>query len=201
MYAIGRFTQFLKFSTFHDGQSLNHGEHGWELLLELRVLSALIRDEQTCILEAVRHHNAEALPDCLQDKSLRMARLIRDADKLDIFHIVHEALVCDGFQDLPRMLPQVELEGAINPTLVDQLRRDRVCSFSEVKSLKDFLLLQLSWVYDINYVPTFQQVVQRNILSRIAERLPRTDREIDHLLSDAEHYVANQINDNKGDKS
>lgn len=122
-----------------------------------------------------------------------MARLIRDADKLDIFHIVYHALIRDGFQDLPKMLPQVQLDGAINPVVIDPLRKDRACSFGEVKSLGDFLLFQLSWVYDINFVPTMKQIAHRNILSYIAQWLPKNDPAINDLLTNAECYVANQI--------
>lgn len=198
LHDIGRFTQYWKFGTFHDAQSLNHGEQGRQVLLELDVLSALADDEQVCIMDAVCYHNAKTLPDHLQAKSQRMARLIRDADKLDIFHIVYEALVRDGFQDLPRMLPQVQLDGAINPVVMNQLRKDRACSFDEVKSLADFLLFQLSWVYDINFVPTMKQIAHRNILFYIAQWLPKNDSGINALLTDAECYVANQIRGEKG---
>jgi len=197
LHDIGRFSQFQEFGTFHDAQSINHGERGRQILKQLEILSALSPDEQHCMFDAVQYHNTKTLPAHLENPSLPWVKLIRDADKLDIFHIVHESLVRDGFQDLPKMLPQVKLDGPINPIIINQINHDHTCSINEVKSLTDFLLLQLSWVYDINYVPTFQQIAHRHIVTNLSEHLPLNDSAINNLLQEAKHYVGQRASHTK----
>jgi hypothetical protein len=194
LHDVGRFSQFKEFGTFLDAESVNHGERGWSVVTKSDVLSGLARHERACILDAIRYHNVKApLPDQLEGDTFAWVKLIRDADKLDIFYTVHAAVIRDGFQDLSRMLPQVSLDGPISRKVISELLQYRSCSIADVRSLADFLLLQLSWVYDINYAPTFRQLAQRKIVSNIVEKLPRDHDAINDLVQDIERFMANHI--------
>jgi putative nucleotidyltransferase with HDIG domain len=118
LHDIGRFSQFAEFGTFMDATSVNHGKRGWEIVRETKILFPLKIEEQTALLEGIRYHNAKTEPDSLTEESLRFLKLIRDADKLDIFHIILDSVQRDGFQDLPGMLPQVILEGPANQKII-----------------------------------------------------------------------------------
>ncbi|MFO7901604.1 MAG: HD domain-containing protein [Planctomycetota bacterium] len=118
--------------------------------------------------------------------------LIRDADKLDIFRIVHDAVERDGFQELADMLPQVQLDAPISPVLLEELERRRCGSLEHVGSRSDYLLMQLSWVYDINYSSTFRRIVQRGIVRGIARELPLEDSRVRGIVQAAERYVDEQ---------
>lgn len=193
LHDVGRFSQFKEFGTFLDAESVNHGERGWAVVRQSNVLSGLHRHEQTCILDAIHYHNAKAIPDHLEGETLPWIKLIRDADKLDIFHTVYAAVVRDGFQDLPRMLPQVSLNGPISPNVIWELQTHRSCSIANVRSLGDFLLLQLSCIYDVNYTPTFRQIDQRSIVSNIARKLPGDHGVINDLVEEVERFISNHI--------
>jgi len=193
LHDVGRFSQFQEFGTFFDAESVNHGERGWGVVRQSDVLSDLVRHEQACILDAIRYHNVKAIPDLLEGETLPWIKLIRDADKLDIFHTVYAALIRDGFQDLPRMLPQVSLNGPISPSVICELQAHRSCSIASVRSLGDFLLLQLSCVYDINYASTFRQIDQRRIVANIAGKLPGDHGFINDLVEDLERLISNHI--------
>ena len=172
---------------------MDHGERGREVVRQSGLLSDLDHHERACILDAIHYHNLKSMPNHLNGKTRPWIELIRDADKLDIFHTVYDAVMRDGFQDLPRMLPQVRLDGPVSPKLIDELHTRRSCSIGLVKSLGDFLLLQLSWVYDINYAVTFRQLDQRGMICRIAGQLPRDNETVNDLVAEAEQYVANHI--------
>lgn len=88
LHDVGRFSQFATYGTFTDATSVNHGERGEEVVRQSEILSALEPAEQSALLDGIRYHNAKTEPDHLDEEGLRFLKLIRDADKLDIFHIV-----------------------------------------------------------------------------------------------------------------
>ena len=188
LHDAGRFSQFSEFRTFTDATSINHGERGWEVVRESNVLSALPPAEQKILLAGVRYHNAKTEPDHLDKESLRFLKLIRDADKLDIFHFVLASIRQDGFQSLPGMLPQVVLDGPVNPAIVHEIQTRQSCSITQVRSLVDFLLMQLSWIYDLNYSATFHQIIDRHIMDSIEQLLPK-EQQIEQIIQSTRQFA------------
>jgi len=187
LHDTGRFSQFVEFGTFSDASSVNHGERGWMVVRESGVLSALEPNEQEILLAGIRYHNAKTEPDHLDKESLRFLKLIRDADKLDIFHFVLASIRKDGFQSLPGMLPQVVLDGPVSSELIDEILAHRFCSIEKVRSLSDFLLMQLSWVYDLNYPAALKRVSEWSIIDRMESFFPK-NRPVDQV-----HKVVQEI--------
>ncbi len=172
LHDAGRFSQFAEFQTLSDAVSVNHGLRGWEVVSNAGILDAIEKRERNCILDSIRHHNARLVPDGLDAESLKFVRLIRDADKLDIFQVVQKALRNNGFRELEDMLPGFKLDGPVSRPLVDELKKNRSCAMTNVKSLADFMLMQLTWVHDINYPASYRQMAAKEIVPRIAEQLP-----------------------------
>jgi hypothetical protein len=111
--------------------------------------------------------------------------LIRDADKLDIWRvfagIYHqerepESAVVQHLPDLPTW------EDGIVRAIVDK----RMANVKDMKSLNDFKLLQLSWVFDLNFPEAFLMAKGRGDLAAIARSLPdeRTLRHAVGIISD-----------------
>jgi hypothetical protein len=192
LHDIGRFTQFKEYRTFHDAESFDHGERAWAILQQDSILSGVCESEQACILMGVRWHNAKDIPQDLDDKVLPSVQLIRDADKLDIFRVVITRIQDDGFQAIAKMFPHVSLDGPVNPDVITDFQMRRSSDFAKIKSLNDFLIMALGWIYDINYAPTFQRIIERNILSTFTDQLPRDDDAIRALIKQAEAFVGRQ---------
>jgi hypothetical protein len=168
---------------------VNHGQCGAEIIEQASVLSELPPFERACLLQGVRWHNAKDLPHDLDEAVRPWGQLIRDADKLDIFHIVAREIREDGFQSLAEMFPHVKLDGPVNPSIVEDFRMQRSSSFEQIKSLDDFLIMQLAWVYDMHFAPTFRRIVQRGILADITGHLPRDHEAVSALITQAEAFV------------
>ncbi|MEA2068889.1 MAG: HD domain-containing protein [Verrucomicrobiota bacterium] len=197
LHDVGRFSQFAEFGTFTDATSVNHGERGREIVRQSEILSALEPEEQNALLGGIRHHNAKTEPDHLEDESLRFLKLIRDADKLDIFRIVLDSVRRDGFQDLPGMLPQVVLAGPVTPRILHEIQTHRSCSIAEVRSLADFLLMQLGWVYDLNYPASFRLVLNRNTIENLEHALPG-DHQIQQVAQAIRDFAKQKTERDKG---
>lgn len=172
---IGRFPQYAEFKTFRDDMSVNHGVLGAKTLTEERILRELPPKEQETILQAVKFHNAFALPRIEDPDSLVFLKLIRDADKLDIWRVFTEyyetpeekraSAVGLGLLDAP----------GYSEKIIRSIREKRMASLSDMKTLNDFKLLQLSWLYDLNFAASFRLLLERDYIKRISAALPRTE--------------------------
>ncbi len=190
LHDVGRFEQYRRFSTFKDAISTNHAELGVRVLTENKALEGIQPGERRSILCAVSLHNVYRLPEAVTGKDLMFARLIRDADKLDIWRVFVEfygqpeaeraSAVGLGFPDLPGCSPEV----------VECLGRREMVRLSSVKILNDFKLLQLSWVFDLNYPASFRLALDRRLIRGIASTLPEEPAVANALGSIMEYAAA-----------
>jgi len=166
---VGRFQQYRDFGTFYDALSVDHGELGWKTVGESGILGSLDDVAREAILDGIRFHNRKGIPADVRPSSLGMVRLVRDADKLDVFEIVQRYLEEGRIRDL---LPRIREADEISGGVLDSLSETGRASYSQVRSVADFLLVQLSWVFDLNYPPAFRSILDRAVIERIGKRLP-----------------------------
>jgi HD domain len=168
---IGRFEQFRRYGTFNDRQSANHASLGIEVLDRAAVLDALPNAEKAIIIDAVRLHNAPSLPANRPPAATVFMRLIRDADKLDIWKVfadyyrraqLPEPVIIQHLPDAPTW----------QDTIVDAIRAQRKAAYRDMRSLNDYKLIQLSWVFELHFRETFVQTRKRGDLAIIARALP-----------------------------
>jgi len=172
---VGRFPQYRQYRTFDDSISVNHAAAGAKVLLEQNVLRGLAMDEQDLIIRSVTLHNVFTLPAGLDDRTLLFAKLVRDADKIDILRVLIHYLQQDpgeraeavalGLPDLPGYSPEV----------LDCLSRGEMAKKGALTTVNDFKLLQLAWVYDLNFTSAIRMFEERGYIGSMAKLLPRDD--------------------------
>ena len=197
LHDVGRFSQYADFGSFSDPVSVDHGLRGWEVVRAEGWLSDWAPEERGRMLDGIRYHNGRTIPDNLSRQSLAMVRLIRDADKLDIFEIVLSEVRRDGFQDLPKMLPHLALDRTPTPEMVRELRGKRNASSQGIRTLADFLLLQLSWVYTMNYAPTVRRFHERDLCGQVLDLL-EVDAAVEAFRADIDDYVTTRLGEAAG---
>ncbi|HUW20218.1 MAG TPA: HD domain-containing protein [Sedimentisphaerales bacterium] len=173
---IGRFKQFVKYRTYNDPRSINHCLLSLDVLRETKVLEVLESTERQLIEEAVKYHGRKELPPGLNGQCLLFSKLIRDADKLDVFYVMINNY--RQYRDNPQeFMFEVELpdEPVCSRQVVDDILRGRRIDYAGLKTLNDIWLLQLAWVYDVNFTPTLKRIRQRKFLETICGFLPDTD--------------------------
>ncbi len=57
--------------------------------------------------------------------------------------------------------------------------------------LNDYRLLRLSWIYDMNFAPTYELIIERNYADKILAKIPPSD-ELGEITGIIRHYVAEQ---------
>jgi len=88
LHDIGRFEQFIKYRTYNDPRSVNHCLLGLEVLRNTKILDGIDGQERQIIEKAIEFHGEKELPAGLDGEMLLHAKLIRDADKIDIYYVV-----------------------------------------------------------------------------------------------------------------
>jgi hypothetical protein len=62
----------------------------------------------------------------------------------------------------------------------------------DLKTLNDFKLLQISWVFDINFIPSFRAIEKNNFIDMIEETLPKV-KEITGAVKIARDHVDSML--------
>jgi hypothetical protein len=172
LHDIGRFPQLEEYGTFRDAESIDHGERGWQAIRESGLLDEVELELRDAILSGVRHHNAHTLPPNLPEPHYRWVTLIRDADRLDIYRIVLDALVHNKLGEHSGIALDLPLEGGPCPEMLEMIRRQVPPSYTDLKCVADFLLLILSWSYQMNYPAALRIMRERNIVDQFTAYLP-----------------------------
>jgi len=170
---VGRFPQFLKYQTYSDPKSINHCLLGLEVLQKENVLAQLPDDERQIIETAIRYHGEKELPNNLTGDTLLVSKMIRDADKLDIFNVIIKAYT-QKRDDPDNFKLEIEMPDGPNytPHVLDAILTGGRIDYKELRTLNDMKLCALGWVYDVNFIPTFSRLKQRRHLEMIFEFLP-----------------------------
>ena len=171
LHDVGRFAQFRRYGTFIDSQSVNHAALGVDVLKNNAVLESLEADKQAIVTDAVRMHNAPVLPVNRPPENLLFISLIRDADKLDIWKVFADYFRADQPPE-PAIVQHLCDRPIWSKPIIEAIMQQRMAKFQEMKSLNDFKLLQLSWVFDLNFPETSIQATKRGDLAAIACSLP-----------------------------
>ncbi|MBU0467901.1 MAG: HD domain-containing protein [Candidatus Omnitrophica bacterium] len=189
---IGRFEQYHRYQTFADHKSENHAALGINILKENNVLDKISPESRSLIIYSVLHHNCAVLPSKGPEKELFYARMIRDADKLDIFRLVIDYYQNkEGTQNVALELGLPD-NNEISDFVLSDIKAGEIVKIRNVKTLNDFKLLQLSWIYDINYKWTFKCIKDRNYFMELFQSIPKNDKTTE-IYSLACSYLDNNL--------
>lgn len=171
---VGRFEQYAVYSTFSDIASENHARLGIRRIAKHKLLATFTLPEKRLIAGAIAFHNAATLPLWKNSRQLFFIKLLRDADKLDIWKVVTDYY----HENRGRRNTTIELDLPDEPQwsteALEALHQGRIIRLQSLKTLNDFKLMQISWVFDLNFTPSFQALLDRGYISMIEAVLPGT---------------------------
>lgn len=172
---IGRFKQYKKHRTFSDYDSEDHGDLGAKLIKENNLIADLSLKKQDIIYKAVREHNkAELKKENFRNKEeLFFARLIRDADKLDIFNIFVERYKKKSQKDyIIKLLDEPE----ISDDIYNKALKGEAINYDQLQTINDLKIMQLAWIYDINFKETKNIIKKRKYLEFIYNSMDKNQK-------------------------
>ena len=189
LHDIGRFEQFRRYRTFSDARSEDHAALGVKVLKETRVMDRLAPATADTVLWAVGYHNRASLPDGEDGPRLFFLKLLRDADKVDIWRVVTQYYQNAGNNRNHTIELDLPDRDQVSDPVYKALMNGRLVQMADLKTLNDFKLLQIGWIYDVNFPRTFQIVRQNGYLETIRDALPQGSVRVAKIYERARTYL------------
>jgi hypothetical protein len=190
---VGRFPQYLRYQTFSDRQSVNHAILGVQSLTRHRGLGTLTPRERSLVRTAIVVHNRHLLPPALTSgrdgEALVLARIVRDADKLDIVRVMLDHFKAPGDKDAVVFLGRPDIPDQYNPAIIADILAGRLGNYDDMASANDFALLLLSWINDMAFPWTRQQFFSRGHVRELFAQLPDAPQLATFKKRYFEHYA------------
>jgi hypothetical protein len=168
----GRFPQYKRFGTFNDRNSANHAALSVEVLKKTDALNELTPEHRRMVLGAISLHNRKVIPTAIPPRLDIIARIVRDADKLDIFPVLiahfSPAFPANGVVTLG-LRPH---PSAYTESIFAKVRSGATGQYEEMVWINDLKLLLCSWVYDLNFAVSRSIVLHEGYLDSIFGSLP-----------------------------
>jgi hypothetical protein len=169
---VGRFPQFRDYGTFNDATSTNHAALAITTLKHEGILDRIGGEQSSILLQAVALHNVFTLPENLDPVEGRFARLIRDADKLDIWRVLLDYCTSAPDKRSSAVIWELPDTGSCSENALKEVTAGRMLQRSLLATADDFKLLQLSWVFDLNFDESFRMLAERGYIEALAGLLP-----------------------------
>ncbi|EKQ51516.1 MULTISPECIES: HD domain-containing protein [unclassified Clostridium] len=184
---IGRFEQFRKYKTFRDSLSENHATLGVKILEESKILENLDDRRKEIIIKAIILHNTKLLPNDLNEEDAVFCKLIRDADKLDIFRVIIEYE--KERQENPNpAIDNLPFTPGYNKEFLQDILLGRRINNNSMKNYNERKLYELSWITDLNFSFSFNYIKEKKILNALINCLPQNE-EINKLSEYLKQYI------------
>lgn len=202
---IGRFEQLRQYSTFIDHISVNHAVLSCQVLEENGILDDLLQTDKKKILTAIANHNkleidpsivsaaehADNTPSGRDAKEcLELCKLIRDADKCDIFRV----FAVDDMMDVVGAPDSQIAEETITPAVLQSIREHRCIDKVIRETYLDQWISFIGYFFDLNYPESMQiareQGYYRVPFDRTEFVNPETRMQVEEALDIIEQYIS-----------
>lgn len=171
---IGRFPQFLRWKTFSDAHSTNHGTLGVRTLKKEKFLENEPLGLQKKVLTAVGLHNRYILPPHLSPALLTITNVVRDADKIDIMRIMAKHM-SEPVPSGDVVLHVINNPNQWSPSLVETILSGKVPNYTDLHFVNDFRMLLGSWIHDLHFATARAQIVASGYVEQVLSGLPQVE--------------------------
>lgn len=168
---LGRFEQLLRYHTFADAASVNHGILGAQLLRRLDVLANEPELERKRITAAVLLHNRRSIPAGLEHGADYALRVVRDADKIDIVFLMAGFLGPGCTPDDTILMHLKDEPDKISLPFADITQASRTLFYTDMRYVNDFRVLLCSWMRHLNFRESAVIMQQQGHITTIAQGL------------------------------
>ena len=193
LHDIGRFEQIRIYHTLVDKKNINHGEFGAKVLFENDLIRKFIETDEfdEIIKLAIVNHNRDKIEEGLTERQLLHAKLIRDADKTDIFYL----LITGEEKTI------WETDNMNNEIVTNEIYRefieDRHINYKNMETSGDILVAHFAYIYDLYFKPTRRIFKDKKYVDQLYNRFNFTNKDTAEKFK-VIHEKAKQYIEEKG---
>lgn len=191
LHDIARFEQYAQYKIYRDADSFDHGDYGVKILNK-DIRNYIDTDEYDKIIKcAVKNHNKYKIEDGLTEKERLFCKIVRDADKLDIFF---EAETMFWKDDIDRI--NVE-KCTITDEIMEPILNKETIKIKKGDNELVRLLSMIAFVFDINFKPSLSIIKNKkyidNILNRFEFKDENTKKQIELIKENVNNYIDERL--------
>lgn len=199
LHDIGRFEQVRRYGTFSDAESVDHAELSADLLFKEGLIREFLDDAgvgDECksdtgvkgttdyygiIEKAIRSHNKYRIPEDYDEMTLLYARIIRDADKIDILKVNVEIP-----QEVIYNITTEELRNSYVSDEVMKAFNEEHCVLRSLKQTPvDNLIGHLSLIFELEFPISFEIVKEQGYYLKAVKMMEESENPKTRELTDA----------------
>ena len=162
---IGRFKQVEMYNTFSDKDSINHAELGVKILFEDNLIENFgIEEKYRKIIKlAISNHNKDEIEKGLTEEENLFCKIIRDADKLDIYYVLcnydfesafwYKDFNCDKISDV----------------IMNQFKEYHKLNYKDIKNNADQIAVPFAYTYDLNFDFSLKFLSEKKYLDKFTD--------------------------------
>ncbi len=168
---LGRFEQYAVFSTFNDKISTNHADLSIKIITENDLLKNINEYTKDIIVKAIENHNKAKMQRYDDYKINFLSKVIRDADKIDIYRIITQNYLSQNPNDSINL--GLKNSDLITDDVYKKILNKTSPFYEDLNTIVDLKILHLSWVFDINFTYTLQKIKKEAYLEKIFSTMPK----------------------------
>ena len=183
LHDTGRYEQLRIYNTFRDSDSVDHAVFSHGIIREKGWLDGY--PNRDAVLDAVLFHNRREVPGGLDILTAAASHCTRDADKLDIFRVLEDRVANTDWRSDSTAFWNLPAIAKPSPEVVSAIRDGRPVDYRNIKTLADFVLVQVGWLRSELHFGTSRKIAhERGHLAfrrRFLSELSGGDAEVDAL--------------------
>ena len=168
LHDVGRFEQVRRYQTISDTDSVDHAAFGADMLFQENLLDRFGTFDEKCreILEiSIRNHNRFRIEEGLSDEYTAYCRILRDADKIDIFRVNTET----PLEEIYNVTTKELRESPVSDAVKQGFREGCALLRSVRQTPADILVSHICLVYELEYPLSLQIVREQGYLDKLLD--------------------------------
>ena len=197
LHDIGRFKQYTDIGLENNLEGFDHGDYGAKVLFEEGIIRKFIETNKydEIIKKSIKNHNKFSIEAGLTQEELLFAKLIRDADKIDILYESIDIYYKNNEEEVNKSV--------LSEKIYNEFTKKATIKKGKNVRLKfiDDITCVISFIYDINYKTSFEIIKEKDYINKIIDRYNFQDQstktKVEEIRKLANEYIEEKTTEEK----
>jgi hypothetical protein len=187
---IGRFWMLLQDQ--NEIKGYDHALASVQYLNTNHTFNSLDESIRKTLTEIILNHHLPEIPKKDNGATLFFTKLLRDADKLDIWRSTTDYLVNKNKRSNMAIELELSQKLVVTDSFCHTIIEGGIPNKQDIVTFSDLLLYQMSWVFDLNFRKSYQLLNQKQYMRHIYDALPKSDS-VFEIYRMIKIHIENQI--------
>lgn len=197
LHDIGRFKQYTDIEVGNNLEEFDHGDYGAKILFEEGLIRKFIETNKydEIIKKSIKNHNKFSIETGLTQEELLFAKLIRDADKIDILYESIDIYYKNNEEEVNKSV--------LSEKIYNEFTKKATIKKEKNVRLKfiDDITCVIAFIYDINYKTSFEIIKEKDYINKIIDRYNFKDQstktKVEEIRKLANEYIEEKTTEEK----